>query len=169
MTLKVANQTSFKKGVVPWNKGKKCPGVGGRPKGFTAWNKGLIRTWKSVGFVKGYKPWNTGKYFSGNSGHTHTQEWKENMSKKLTGKKYPNMCKENHPRWIKDRTKLCRRSKQGERRTSIYFNWRKQVWLRDNWKCKIANPDCKGRIEAHHILSYRDYENLRLKRLLICS
>src|ERR1700692_2692688 len=50
---------------------------------------------------------------------------------------------ENNIRWIKDRTKLCRVSKQGERRTSAYFEWRKQVWLRDNWKCKIANPDCK--------------------------
>lgn len=66
-----------------------------------------------------------------------------------------------HWRYIGDRTKLSRVSKQGERRTSAYSEWRRQVWLRDNHKCKIANPDCDGRIEAHHILSWRDYPELR--------
>lgn len=75
------------------------------------------------------------------------------MSKKVSG--------ENNWRWIKDRTKLCRVSKQGERRTSIYFNWRKLVWSRDNWKCKINNQDCLGRIEAHHILGFTEYPELR--------
>jgi hypothetical protein len=32
---------------------------------------------------------------------------------------------------------------------------------RDNWKCKINNQDCKGNLEAHHILSWRDYQELR--------
>jgi len=32
---------------------------------------------------------------------------------------------------------------------------------RDGWKCKIANADCDGKIEAHHILSWRDYPELR--------
>lgn len=69
--------------------------------------------------------------------------------------------REKSYRWISDRTKLSRLNKQGERRTSAYFNWRKEVWLRDRYKCKIANPDCKGKIEAHHILSWRDYPELR--------
>ncbi len=75
------------------------------------------------------------------------------FSKKISGSK--------NWRWIKDRTKLCRISKQGERRTSIYFNWRKEVWIRDNWKCKINNQDCVGKIIAHHILSWREYPELR--------
>jgi hypothetical protein len=68
---------------------------------------------------------------------------------------------ENHYRWIKDRTQLKRVSTQGDRRTSIYFNWRKEVWIRDNYKCKINNKDCKGRLEAHHIFNWIDYPELR--------
>jgi hypothetical protein len=69
--------------------------------------------------------------------------------------------KTKHPRWIKDRTQLSRISNQGERRTSAYFFWRKSVYKRDNWKCKINNNDCKGRLEAHHILGFTDYPKLR--------
>lgn len=65
-----------------------------------------------------------------------------------------------HYRWIKDRTKLKRKNKQGERRTSAYFYWRQEVWKRDGWKCKI-NKDCNGRIEAHHIYNWTDYTQLR--------
>ena len=48
-----------------------------------------------------------------------------------------------------------------DRRSSAYGEWRHQVWLRDNFKCKIANPDCLGGIEAHHILNWVDYPELR--------
>lgn len=68
---------------------------------------------------------------------------------------------EKNYRWIKDRTKLCRISKQGERRSSAYFEWRKQVWLRDNYKCKISNKECSALIEAHHILGWKEYPELR--------
>lgn len=64
----------------------------------------------------------------------------------------------SHFNWISDRTKLAKRQ---ERNDSAYQNWRKQVWLRDNFTCKIANPDCEGHIEAHHILTWRDYSELR--------
>lgn len=64
----------------------------------------------------------------------------------------------NHPRWIADRSTLVQKQ---ERNDSAYREWRKQVWLRDNFKCKIANPDCKGRIEAHHILVWSKYPELR--------
>ena len=65
---------------------------------------------------------------------------------------------ENHPMWIVDRTKL---SKKQERGDMAYKEWRKQVWLRDNFKCKISNPDCRGRIEAHHILGWTAHPELR--------
>lgn len=42
-----------------------------------------------------------------------------------------------------------------------YVNWRTDVFTRDNFKCKIANKDCKGQLQAHHILPWRDYEELR--------
>ena len=53
--------------------------------------------------------------------------------------------KENHPKWKKDRSLLVKRQNRND---SAYQEWRKSVWLRDNFKCKIANPDCKGRLEA---------------------
>jgi hypothetical protein len=92
-------------------------------------------------------------YWLGKKRPTFTEDWKKKISISQSG--------ENNYQWIKDRTKLCRISKQGERRTSAYFNWRKEVWARDCWKCKINNSDCKGRLEAHHILGFTDYPELR--------
>lgn len=79
-----------------------------------------------------------------------TLEHRINMGKNRKG--------ENSPVWIKDRTKLVKRQ---ERNDYSYIEWRKQVWLRDNFKCKIANQDCKGKIEAHHILGWSLYPELR--------
>ncbi len=95
-----------------------------------------------------------GKYYSlilfrlppSQKGKSHTEETKLKMR--------------NRKPWnyIGDRTQL---AKKQERNDSSYKEWRKQVWLRDNFKCKIANPDCCGRIEAHHILSWSEYPELR--------
>lgn len=60
--------------------------------------------------------------------------------------------------YIKDRSKLV---KKQERNDPAYKEWRMSVWLRDNFKCKIANPDCKGKIEAHHILGWSEFVELR--------
>lgn len=65
---------------------------------------------------------------------------------------------EDSPRWIKDRTKLV---KKQIRNDYAYVEWRKQVWLRDNFKCRIADENCQGRIEAHHILGWAEYPELR--------
>ena len=71
------------------------------------------------------------------------------MIKKQSGK--------NHYKWITDRSKVVGLQ---NRNNPEYKQWRMQVWLRDNFKCKIANPNCSGRIEAHHILPWRDYPEL---------
>lgn len=60
--------------------------------------------------------------------------------------------------WKKDRSTLAKRQERDDGR---YRDWRKSVWLRDNFKCRIASSDCCGRIEAHHILPWRDYPELR--------
>lgn len=66
------------------------------------------------------------------------------------------------PRWVKDRSKLKKYNDSNlDRRSSAYRYWRQQVWLRDNFKCKLANPNCSGRLEAHHILGYTDHPELR--------
>ena len=77
------------------------------------------------------------------------------------GRRFPQVSGKNHYRWIEDRTKLSRTSNQGERRTSAYTYWRHEVWSRDEFQCLIANADCGGRLEAHHILGWKDYPELR--------
>ena len=101
-----------------------------------------------------------------NLGKKQSQETIEKRRAKLKGQKRSDEFKkqarerirgEKHPRWISDRTVVVRQ----ERNDPAYQQWRKQVWLRDGFKCKIANQDCAGRIEAHHILVWRDYPELR--------
>lgn len=65
---------------------------------------------------------------------------------------------EKHWKWKKDRSTLAKRQ---ERNDVAYTEWRKTVCERDGWKCRIFNSDCKGRLEVHHILSWKNYENLR--------
>lgn len=65
---------------------------------------------------------------------------------------------ELHPRWVKDRTLL--RDKH-TLNSLIYADWRLKVFIRDNFKCKIANQDCKGQLEAHHILRWSQFLELR--------
>ena len=103
-------------------------------------------------------------------GILHTKESKEKMSKAHLGVKKSLETRlkmgdakrgEKSPVWIKDRSKLKKTSEYGERMTSAYVTWRKSVWVRDKFKCRLASQDCNGKIEAHHILSWRDYESLR--------
>lgn len=104
-------------------------------KGKSSWNKG-IPMWWTPSRMKGKIAWNKGKigFLSG----------------------------EKHYNWIKDRSKLKKLDNpEKDRRSSAYIYWRKTVWLRDNYKCRIASTDCKGRIEVHHILSYTKYPELR--------
>ena len=39
--------------------------------------------------------------------------------------------------------------------------WRKAVKNRDGWKCRIANNNCFGKLEAHHILPWSEFPELR--------
>lgn len=64
----------------------------------------------------------------------------------------------NNPRWVHDRSKV---KLDTERGGPLHKQWSKNVKDRDGWTCKIANNDCSGRVIAHHILSWRDYIELR--------
>lgn len=99
-----------------------------------------------ISYLKGKQAWNKGIPMS--------EITKKRLSLSLIGK----TAGEKNVRWIKDRTKLKATQKRND---SAYYEWRKQVWLRDNYKCKIVNPDCKGIIEAHHILGWSEFPELR--------
>ena len=80
-------------------------------------------------------------------------EVRENRAKAKRG-----IFGEKTNRWIKDRSKL---SKKQIRNDYAYQEWRRLVWVRDRFTCRLKNNDCKGKIISHHILPWRDYPELR--------
>lgn len=85
---------------------------------------------------------------------------KNKMSKAHSGMKKPwaSLKGELNPNWIEDRSKL---KKQNRRNDTSYKEWRKHVWLRDSFQCRMINDDCLGRLEAHHILDWSNFPELR--------
>lgn len=109
-------------------------------------------------------------------GRKHTERTKEKMrlssfrkgkpawnkNKKMSQlfiEKQKNLTGEKRYNYIKDKNRL----KKSDRKdlSSAYMNWARSVKNRDNWKCKINNNECEGRLESHHILSWKDYPELR--------
>lgn len=143
-------------------------------KGKVAWNKGLkTGLVPRTAFKKGYMPTleTILKRKITRAGYKHTQKTIEKIRQGnlgnisyIKGKTYAEVGRkvktkgENHYRWISDRTQI---KHQEDRNNPEYKQWRMKVWLRDNWKCKIANQDCGGRIEVHHILGFTAYPELR--------
>lgn len=75
------------------------------------------------------------------------------------GKKCPQVSKENHYLWKKDRSEV--KDYWTERNNPEYKQWRKEVFKQDDYKCKINNKDCLGKIVAHHILPWSRFPELR--------
>lgn len=169
---------------VPWNKG--IPNSGFK-KGYTPYNKGIPNTPEqkkkislsltgkkkstahSENISKGKKGWKMQeegkrKLSDANKGKKLSEETRKKMSETRIrlGIRPPVMYGEDNPNYIKDRT-LLKESASGERRSSKYNAWRKDVCIRDKWKCKINNEDCSGRLEVHHILGFAEYPELRYK------
>ena len=65
----------------------------------------------------------------------------------------------NHPKWIKDRSQIKARLKG--RRCHVHKQWSTSVKERDNYICKINNNLCCGKLYSHHILSFKEYPELR--------
>lgn len=84
-----------------------------------------------------------------------SQETKDKISRGFR-KQYK---KENHHRWVSDRTQL--KTDRIHQFDSRYQEWSLCIKKRDNWKCKIADKNCSGRLESHHILPWKDYPELR--------
>ena len=68
---------------------------------------------------------------------------------------------EKHPGWIKDRSLV----KVGDRNLHdpLTKQWRHEVKVRDNFTCRIADNNCGGRLEVHHILRWSEFQELRYK------
>jgi hypothetical protein len=95
--------------------------------------------------------------------HIGQKAWNRGLKGYMAGEQHHwfglNRSGENNPTYIKDRTKLKKTDR--EYSNSAYMNWMKAVKNRDGWKCRIADKNCSGRLESHHILPWRDYPELR--------
>lgn len=70
----------------------------------------------------------------------------------------------NSPNWIKDRGKI-KNKKHSLRFNSEMNNWRKQVYIRDDYTCQscgaVSGQGNRVVLNAHHIKRFNDYPKLR--------
>jgi hypothetical protein len=94
-------------------------------------------------------------------GKKHSEETKRKMSVAATGKRrsIETRLKISKAKMNPDRALII--SRHGGRRCIEHVNWSKEVKKRDGWKCRMSDEHCTGRIVAHHILPYAQYEELR--------
>jgi hypothetical protein len=173
------------KGMPSWNKGRKMtdyPHCGFQKghKNFTLWGNGRKHTEKSRKKISlslmGRKPPRTAFKSEDMIGENHWN-WRGGMPKckkcgKLLTTRNPHTgyCRkcyasifigEKNPKWIKDRLSIARVIGGNERKGLAYYYWRTSVLNRDGHVCKINNGDCQGKLEVHHILSWKDFPELR--------
>ena len=86
-------------------------------------------------------------------GKTHKLEVREKIGLSLLGK-----YGEQSRRWVSDRTRIKRDTERGGQ---LHRFWSLSVKRRDDWKCRILNSDCEGKVVAHHILGWIDFPELR--------
>jgi hypothetical protein len=131
----------------------------GKPKNLTDEARKIMSEKK-----KGQTPWNKG---NGDTTRKCVYCQADFRCKKRSTRKYCGIvCKhadhqgEGHYRWIKDRNKIVGRHNRlmHDPDTKI---WRRKVFMRDNFCCKMKNSKCGGRIEAHHIHRWHDKPELR--------
>lgn len=129
-----------------------------RPKGFkhTEETKAKMRMWHSVNT---YSHW-TGKKLT----QKHKQKIRVGVIKAYTPEVKQKILLslprgEKHWYYKKDRTTL--KTDRQHQFDSRYTCWMKEVKNRDSWKCRISNGSCSGRLEAHHILSWSKFVELR--------
>ena len=64
----------------------------------------------------------------------------------------------NSPKWNND---LTEEERLTERNYEDYYNWRKEVFAKDEYTCQCCGDDKGGNLVSHHSLNYSEYEELR--------
>lgn len=139
--------------------------ISGFKKGVPSWNKGLkiALSHPQMGFQKGdgklgYHEKSKMTQFKKGQHPSLKTEFQKGCISWNKGKEYIAIKGENHPNW---KGGLLFRKKQNRRGDPAYHSWRIVVYIRDGFKCRIDNKDCNGKIEAHHILGWSSYPELR--------
>lgn len=60
----------------------------------------------------------------------------------------------NHDKPLEERLK--------DRKYIEYYEWRKQVYEKDNYTCQCCGDNKGGNLVAHHILNYSEHDNLKI-------
>lgn len=81
------------------------------------------------------------------------RKWTEKQREKMSGP--------NNVKWISDRSKLATVNCDRSMHDPDMKIWRKKVYRRDDFKCRMDDGRCNGRIEAHHIRRWQLYPKLR--------
>ena len=106
---------------------------------------------------KGQIPWIKGK----RQCPEHIQKRIHSRIKNGTTQKLTAPRGAKHYLWIKNRALL--KDDSHERGGQLHREWSRKVKSRDDWKCRISDQNCKGKIEAHHILGWTEFPGLRYK------
>lgn len=98
------------------------------------------------------------------AGHTKSVDGRRRLSihaKSRTGDKNPN--------WRGGKTPLI----LSIRGSSLYKTWRKEIFRRDNYTCRICGKPSAGDIEAHHVISVasmiRAYNLVSIQEAVSCE
>ena len=159
----------FRKGDIPWNKGKKMSVEIKRKlskalKGREAWNKGKempeeIKQ-KLSELLKGrhHSPeteFRKGQ-FTGNKNPAKKIEIRRKISEAKKGKPHFNQRGENHGNWKGGITP----KNEKIRKALEYKLWRGAVFAKDNWTCQKCRKK-GGKLVSHHLHNFADFPKLR--------
>ena len=168
MGLKKPNQTSFKKGHIPWNKGKK--GV---------YSEEVLKRWsmkrKGRKFTEEWRR-KLSESRSGDKNPAKKLEVRKKISQTLQGRKCPQLSGDKNPaKRLEVRQKISE-IRKGEKNpawkggiTPIYERlrhnmqykiWRKTVLERDNFICQKCGQK-GGNLRTHHINNFAEFPELK--------
>lgn len=171
--VKLTTKGDFKKGHIPWNKGKAFDRQKGNQyskgnppnrtsfkKGHTSWAKGKTKKdfpqLSNSGVKKGNIPWSKGKI------GVYSKETLKKMSKNKKGKhiNIKTEFKKGHRPW---NWKGGISGENAKIRVSDEYNqWRLLVYKRDHYTCQKCGHRFIN-IVAHHIKSFKEFKKLRFE------
>ena len=156
---------TFQEGVPSWNSG--TVGI------MQAWNKGTKGVCKATpgSFKKGNIKSPLSGMKKGTKKGPMPMAQRLKISQSISGRKHSFETKlkmrvssrkgMEHYKWNPNRREVL--SNKDRHWGLEYRRWRTDVFSRDGYKCKMATKDCGSYIEAHHILSWKEYPELRYK------